>query len=60
LNNNITDSCKYYFYLNIIDNNKNIYNKTDYLFLDFIFADLSSDDVFPVFEKMLNLKFPVH
>ncbi len=57
---NITDSCKYNFYLNIIDNNKNIYNKTDYLFFDFIFADLSSDDVFPVFEKMLYLKFPVH
>ena len=57
---NITDSCKYDFYLNIIDNNKNIYNKTDYLFLDFIFADLTSDDVFPVFEKMFNLKFPVH
>ena len=58
--NYIPESCKYYFYLSIIDNNKNVYKKTDFLFLDFIFADLSSDDVFPVFEKMFNLKFPVH
>ena len=26
----IKEKCKYYFYLNIIDNNRNIYNKTDY------------------------------
>ena len=33
--NDIPQTCKYYFYLNIIDNNKHLYNKTDYLFCDF-------------------------
>ena len=28
------DDCKYYFYLSIIDKNKNLYKKTDYLFLE--------------------------
>ena len=60
LNAEIRDSCKFPFYLYIIDNNQHIYQKTDYLFLDFVFADLSSDDVYPIFEKMFNLKFPVH
>ena len=60
LNIKLKDSCKFHFYLYVIDNNKNAYPKTDYLFFDFIFADLSSDDVFPVFEKMFKLNFPVH
>ena len=60
LNIEITNSCKFPFYLYVIDNNKNIYSKTDYLFFDFIFAGLSSDDVYPVFEKMFKLSFPVH
>ena len=58
--NNIAKNCKYYFYLSIIDNNKNIYNKTDYLFADFILAKYSSDDTFPIFEKMIKYKYPVH
>lgn len=57
---NVTEMCKYKFYLNIIDNNRNIYQKTNYLFLDFIFSDLSSDDVYPVFKEMERQKFPVH
>ena len=57
---NINHYCKYYFYLHIIDNNRNIYPKTDYLFMDFIFANLSSDDVYPIFKEMEKLKFPVH
>ena len=52
--------CKYYFYLNIIDLNKKIYKKSDYLFIDFIFSEFSSDDAYPVFKEMLNQKFPVH
>ena len=60
LNTNTVDSCKFPFYLNIIDKNRNVYPKTEYLFFDFIFADLSSDDVYPVFKKMYNLKYPVH
>ena len=60
LENHITESCKYYFYLYIIDLNKNIYQKTDYLFIDFIFAKLSSDDTYPIFQEMVKQNFPVH
>ena len=28
--------------------------------MDFIFADLSSDDVYPIFKKMARQKLPVH
>ena len=52
--------CKYYFYLNLIDKNRKVYTKTDYLFIDFIFNDLSSDDAFPIFKEMINEKMPVH
>ena len=55
-----SNSCKYYFYLHIIDKNKNVYGKTDYLFIDFIFNNYSSDDVYPVFKEMANLNLPVH
>ena len=51
---------KYYAYMNIIQLNRDVYNKTDYIFVDFIFEDLSSDDTFPVFEKMKKLDYPVH
>ena len=57
---NIPQFCKYYFYLSIIDNNKNIYNKTDYLFGDFIYKRYSSDDAYPIFEEMINQKLPAH
>jgi hypothetical protein len=60
LNIQINQNCKYYLYLNIIDNNRNVYIKTDILFIDFIFAELSSDDAFPVFKKMIELNYPVH
>ena len=60
LKTKVYEFCKYYFYVYIIDNNKNIYIKTDYLFIDFIFAELSSDDTFPLFKRMLQEKLPVH
>ena len=56
----IAPICKYFFYLSIIDNNKNVYKKTDFLFIDFIFKELSSDDVFPIFKEMLSQNRPVH
>ena len=56
----IPQKCKYFFYLNVIDNNKDLYNKTDYLFGDFIYNEYSSDDAFPVFEKMIEQNFPAH
>ena len=52
--------CKYYFYLNLINKNRNVYSKTDYLFIDFIFINLSSDDAFPIFKEMVKEKLPVH
>ena len=56
----IPQNCKYYFYLYILDNNKDVYNKTDYLFGDFIYNEYSSDDTFPIFEEMVNKSYPVH
>ena len=55
-----SQSCKYYFYLNLIDKNRKIYSKNEYLFIDFIFNDLSSDDAFPIFKEMFREKLPVH
>jgi len=52
--------CKYNFYLNLINKNRNVYLKTDYLFIDFIFKDLSSDDAYPIFKEMIKNKSPVH
>ena len=60
LDSKITQRCKFYFYLNIIDNNRDVYNKTDYLFTDFIFADKSFDDTYPVFKQMEKENLPVH
>ena len=56
----IPQKCKYYFYLSIIDNNKHLYNKTDYLFGDFMYKNLSSDDVYPTFTKMISQNYRVH
>ena len=60
INDNIFQKCKYEFHLNIIDNNRNIYNKTDYLFADFFLSELSSDDTYPIFEKMIKTNNKVH
>jgi len=56
----IPQKSKYYKYMDIIENNRNLYPKTDYLFVDFIFKDLSSDDAFPIFEEMEKKDYPVH
>ena len=56
----ISQKCKYNLYLSIIDNNRDLYLKTDYLFIDFIFTELSSDDVYPVFKEMEKQRLPVH
>ena len=61
--NSTTDffqSCKFYFYISIIDHYKNLYNKTHYLFSDFVFNNRPNDDTFPVFEEMINRNYPVH
>ena len=56
----ISQKCKFDLYLTIIDNNRDLYLKTHYLFVDFIFAELSSDDVYPIFKEMEKQKLPVH
>ena len=60
LSSSINQECKYYFYLNLIDNNRNVYKKTDYLLMDFILKKYSSDDVFPIFEEMINKNMSAH
>jgi hypothetical protein len=60
LDSKISQHCKFNFYVNIIDNNRELYSKTDFLFVDFIFDDLSSDDVYPVFKEMEKQNYPVH
>jgi hypothetical protein len=60
LASNINQLCKFNFYVNIIDNNRELYLKTDYLFVDFIFSELSSDDVYPIFKEMEKQNYPVH
>ena len=52
--------CKYYFYLTIIDNNKNLYSKTDYLLSDFFDENIESSDALPIFLEMRYKKFKVH
>jgi len=56
----ITKKCKYFFYLYLIDKNRNVYEKTDFLLMDFIFSNYTSDDVFPIFEKMINKNINAH
>ena len=46
--------------MNIIDKNKNLYPKNHYLFVDFIFSEYSSDDVFPIFKQMEIQNYYVH
>ena len=56
----ISQKCKYKFYLNVIDNNRDVYPKTHYIFVDFIFNDKSFDDTYPVFQEMAKEYLPVH
>lgn len=56
----IDQKCKFNFYVHIIDKSRDLYIKSDYLFVDFIFNEFSSDDVYPIFEKMEKQNYPVH
>ena len=58
--NKISQKCKFDLYQYVIDNNRNLYKKTDFLFVDFIFNGLSSDDVYPIFKEMERQKLPVY
>lgn len=56
----ISKLCKFRFYLYLIDKNYKIYKKTDFLLIDFIFKRYCSDDVYPIFEKMINRNISAH
>ena len=56
----IAQECKYFFYVSIIDNNVNLYNKTNYLFVDFIFNNMPNDDTYPIFKEMIKQNIPSH
>ena len=56
----ISRRCKYFFYLYLIDSNKNVYKKTDFLLMDFILKRYSSDDVYPIFEGLIKRKLNAH
>ena len=60
MNINVSENCKYFFYIHLIDINQNVYKKTHFLFIDFIFKIYSSDDVFPIFEEMIKRKLDAH
>ena len=48
----VPQSCTFDFYKYIIDNNRNVYQKTEFLFVDFIFKEFGDDDTYPVFKQM--------
>ena len=52
---NKTQICKYKFFLNLIEENKDLYPKTDYLLADFPGDFQSFDDAFPIFKKLISL-----
>ena len=56
----ISNNCKYFFYIYIIDKNSHVYQKTDFLLMDFIFKQFSSDDAYPIFEAMINRNLSAH
>ena len=50
----INQICKYKFYLYLIDNNRYIYNKTNYLLADFLGTFQSADDAYPIFLELIK------
>ena len=59
-NNNEFQSCKYYFYLSIIDKDKNLYPKTHYLFSDFFDDNIESSEALPIFKEITKKKMKAH
>ena len=59
-NNYIFQYCKYFFYLAIIDNNRNLYPKTHYLLSDFFDKNIDSVDAYPIFKEMINENLNAH
>ena len=60
LDKRIGSRCKFFFYLYILDNNRNLYEKTDYLFVDLYFKEFIPEDTYPIFREMAKQNYPVH
>ena len=56
----IPQECKFFFYITIIDNNKYLYNKTDYLLADFLFEDRATGDAYLLFKEMIKHNLSAH
>ncbi len=56
----ISRNCKYKLYLNIIDINRYLYNKTDYLLADFSSPDTAPCEAYLIFKEMFNQNLNVH
>ena len=56
----IPKKCKYNIYLNIINNEKNLYKKTDYLLADFSSPDTAPCEAYLLFQKMIELNINAH
>ena len=57
---NVSPECKYKFYLNIINKNRFLYNKTDYLLADFLYGNRAPGDAFLIFKEMLRENMSAH
>ena len=58
--NKINQTCKYFFYLTIIDQNRYLYNKTHFLLADFFFSYKSSDHAYPIFKELVRQNLNAH
>ena len=59
-NMNDYQSCKYFFYLTIIDNNRHVYPKTHYLLSDFFDENIESSEALPIFNELLKRGLNAH
>ena len=57
---NIKQKNKYYLYLYFINCNRNIYNKTDYLFADFSSEHTAPGEAYLIFKEMFRENLSVH
>ena len=60
LYSNINRNCKYKFYLYIIDINRYLFKKTDYIFADFSSPDTAPCEAYLIFKEMYKQNFNVH
>ena len=53
-------SCKYFLYLTIIDNNRDLYKKKHYILSDFYSKTIEPADAFPIFQEMIKENLNAH